>query len=436
MKPLALLTMLLLLAPATGSAQLLQSLPPVPAIGDPLGDVSRVLPETLDRMQRVPRAVRRLAEDRLGRLDALVRANPGRIERDDRGDPARAGEVIVDDPDDELIAAVGANDFRLIERGTIGDLGIGYARFAVPAHRSLADAVRAMRRIAGKRDVSADQLHFQSGAVSAPVLNKHPAPTSAQSDGRFAIGMIDGGVSLAAGLAGSVSRRGFASGAPIASNHGTAVASLLLGNIRIRGAAIGKALAAADVYGSDPAGGSAVAIAKALAWLSAEHVPVTVISLVGPSNPLLARVMKAVQARGMIVVAAVGNDGTAAPPAYPASYPGVIAVTAVDRRDRALIEAGHARHLDYAAPGADMLAANARGEAVAVRGTSFAAPFVAARIASHYSSADQKDVRSALEAVDHEARDLGPRGADARYGRGLLCGVCRTVSELNSRRRD
>ena len=53
-------------------------------------------------------------------------------------------------------------------------------------------------------------------------------------------------------------------------------------------------------------------IAKALAWLADERVPVVTISLVGPANPLLARVVAAAQARGVILVAAVGNDGPAA----------------------------------------------------------------------------------------------------------------------------
>ncbi len=43
-----------------------------------------------------------------------------------------------------------------------------------------------------------------------------------------------------------------------------------------------------------------------------------------------------------MIVAAVGNDGPSARPAYPASYPGVLAVTGVDGRNRALIEAGRA----------------------------------------------------------------------------------------------
>ena len=81
------------------------------------------------------------------------------------------------------------------------------------------------------------------------------------------------------------------------------------------------------------------------------------------------------------IVAAVGNDGPAAPPQYPASYPGVVAVTGVDARGRALPEAGKASHLDFAAPGADMAAALPGQGYAKVRGTSFAAPFATARLA-------------------------------------------------------
>jgi hypothetical protein len=68
-----------------------------------------------------------------------------------------------------------------------------------------------------------------------------------------------------------------------------------------------------------------------------------------------------------------------------------------------------------------MLAANAAGAAVRVRGTSFAVPFVAARIARAYPALDPARRAAALSAVDREAERLG-----TRYGRGLVCFVCRT----------
>ena len=142
------------------------------------------------------------------------------------------------------------------------------------------------------------------------------------------------------------------------------------------------------------------------------------ISLVGPKNPVLERAISA-RARGVVVVAAVGNDGPL-PRAYPASYDGVVAVTAVDGKRHALIEAGRALHLDYAAPGADIRAINAKGKRIRVRGTSFATPLVAARLARALQKGG--DWR---EAIDREAVDLGRKGVDPVFGRGLVCGDCR-----------
>jgi subtilisin family serine protease len=201
-------------------------------------------------------------------------------------------------------------------------------------------------------------------------------------------------------------------GGPSPSDHATAIASLL------RAGGVTRILSA-DVYGKDPAGGNALAMAQALDWFAREKVPVVSVSLVGPRNLLLERAIAAASARGMTIVAAVGNDGPAAPPAFPASYPSVLAITGVDGRERALIEAGHALHLDYAAPGADMKAPNVQGRDGAVRGTSYAVPFVAARAAAAVDGGGP--VRTALDA---EVRDLGRKGPDDLYGRGLICGNC------------
>ncbi len=175
----------------------------------------------------------------------------------------------------------------------------------------------------------------------------------------------------------------------------------------------------ADVYGSDPAGGNALAIVRALGWLASSGCKLVTISLVGPRNAVLERAIRQAQRRGIVIVAAVGNDGPAAPPAYPASYDAVVAVTGVDRKGRALIEAGRALHVDYAAPGAEVHAINARGRPVSLRGTSFATPLVAIRLADALARGGDWQAR-----LDREARDLGPRGEDKRFGRGLLCEQC------------
>ncbi|MDG2534241.1 S8 family serine peptidase [Sphingomonas sp. HITSZ_GF] len=389
-------------------AQLLPQLPALP------GRATSVLETVGDRAETLAGNVARQLEDaRRAAVTTLVRQNPDRIALDPEGFPARAGEVVVDDPSDALLGAAAAKGYRLIERQDV--LGVGFARLEAPRGRSLKQAIRELRRL-GAREVTADQLHAQSGSVPAA-----PAPV-AQGSGVL-VGVIDGGVS------GASLSAGFATGAPRANDHGTAVASLIAGAGAVRGGLPGARIASADVYGADPAGGNATAIAKAIGWMVQNRVSVVTISLTGPANPLLARVIAAAQARGVVIVAAVGNNGPAAPPAYPASYPGVIAVTGIDGRGRALIEAGRAAHLDYAAPGADMLAMAGSGRTMRVRGTSFAAPFVAAVIARFYPAPAPASIGAAIARVDREARDAGSRGPDRSYGRGVLCEPCRTPAK-------
>jgi len=172
-------------------------------------------------------------------------------------------------------------------------------------------------------------------------------------------------------------------------------------------------------------------VADAFAWLARERVPVINISLVGPANGLLEQLIRLVTARGHIVVAAVGNDGPGAPPLYPAAYPAVVAVTAVDaRRRRVLIEACRGKHVDFAAPGADMAAAGLNAEFALVRGTSFAAPIAAGLFARQLTQIDRARAASVVAALTSQAVDLGVRGPDKVYGNGLLGGELRPSPDL------
>ncbi|GAO40674.1 peptidase S8 family protein [Sphingomonas changbaiensis NBRC 104936] len=401
MKRIAILAILL---PGAAFAQL--GLPP---IGGVLQGVERTLPRVGDLP--VVNAARGLVRARVDRLQDLVARFPRDLELDPQGNPAVRGELLLTGASDTRIAAAEAAGFRVLERGTVEGADVPFVRLAVPDGQSLGSALKRLRKIAPEAEASANALHFESGIAAGG------GTALAQGGGGSGqpIGMIDGGVAAAAGVS-MAEQRGFAAGAPAPSGHGTAVASLIAGTGRVRGAAPDAPLVVADIYGRDPKGGNALALAKALGWMAEKGVRAVTVSLVGPANPLVAATVRAVQGKGVTIVAAVGNDGPAAPPAYPASYPGVIAVTAVDGRNRPLIEAGRALHLDFAAPGADMLAASADGGARPVRGTSFAAPLVAGRLARTGSVA----------ALVREARDLGPHGPDKSYGRGLVCGDCRT----------
>lgn len=399
-----------LLAGPPAVAQLVPAVPHLPAPLSPdriLGRVDDALESTTDRVAQRLEAIRRSTAAK------LVRAYPDRIALDPDGNPARAGEVLADDPDETLTATLLAKGYTFLAREEV--LGVRYARLGVPHGRSLGQAIRELRKL-GASGVTADQLHATSGSVPAM-----PAP--ADAGGGTVVGVIDGGV------AGATFRAGFAGGAPRDSDHATAVAALISGAGIVRGGLPGARIASADVYGTDPAGGNATAIARAIGWIVEHRVSVVTISLTGPANPVLGKVIAAAQARGTAIVAAVGNNGPAAPPAYPASYPGVIAVTGVDARGRVLIEAGRAGHLDYAAPGADMRAMTANGRTMRVRGTSFAAPLVAATLARFYPAASAGQLQAAIAKVDAVARDAGARGADPVFGRGIVCEPCRTPAQ-------
>jgi minor extracellular protease Epr len=387
------------------------SLPPLGGVVDNLGRTTTDLTgEARGIATDTAATVRNLADARVERLDNLVRRNPDRLEMTRVG-PAVRGEIVAIDPDPATLTALEAAGFVRREGERTDALGLTAIPFAVPSGWSVDRALSRLRRIARGGAFAANVLYEPSGAAG---LSTSGAKMQSGAGTGVPIGIVDGGVATHPALRGPIYQRGFVQGAPRSSAHGTAVASLIAGQGLVRGAAPGATLLVADIYGADPAGGNALALVRALAWLAGQRARVVAMSLVGPANPLVERAITAARARGMFIIAPVGNDGRAAPNAYPASYPGVIAVTGVDGRGRVLIEAGRATHLDYAAPGADMAAAGMRG-LVAVRGTSFAVPLVAGRLAQHLDRADP------LAALDAEAR----RGRGV--GRGVVCGDCRTV---------
>ena len=156
----------------------------------------------------------------------------------------------------------------------------------------------------------------------------------------------------------------------------------------------------------------------ALGWAAAKKPAVVTISLVGPRSTAVERAIAALQKSGTKVVAAVGNDGPLAPNAYPASYSGVISVTGIDGNSAALMEAGSAEHIDFAAPGANLVAAVPGDGYMAVRGTSFAVPLVAGRLALAGS-------------VVRLAREASP--GKGNVGLGVVCAKCGLAPEAISK---
>jgi hypothetical protein len=179
------------------------------------------------------------------------------------------------------------------------------------------------------------------------------------------------------------------------------------------------ALYSASIFGLDADSqpvASATSFVAALNWLAANDVATINVSLSGPPDRLMELAVARAQQLGMRLVAAVGNDGTNGVPRYPAAYPGVVGVTAVDQDDRALAAGNRGSFVALAAPGVDILVPGQPGSGATPMdrletGTSFAVPYVTTALAAFGNNVD-----SMLAA----ARDLGAPGVDPIYGHGLV----------------
>jgi hypothetical protein len=132
---------------------------------------------------------------------------------------------------------------------------------------------------------------------------------------------------------------------------------------------------------------------------------------------------------GRIVVFAAGNEGQAEPtfPARFAADPAAdglaIAVGAVDADEQLASfsnEAGSTRDHYLVAPGVNILAPAVGGGAALVSGTSFAAPHVSGAAALVLQAAPFLSAAEVVELLLDSATDLGARGTDPIYGRGLV----------------
>lgn len=160
-------------------------------------------------------------------------------------------------------------------------------------------------------------------------------------------------------------------------------------------------------------------ILDALDWTASQDVRVINMSFVGPSNDLLELACKTARARGIVLVAAAGNNGPKAPYGYPAAYGSVIAVTATDENDRLMQQANRGAYVYVAAPGVDMLAPVPGGTDL-VTGTSFASAIVSGAIADLLHARPDASAAWVEKTLASTASDLGAKGRDNDFGYGLI----------------
>lgn len=200
-------------------------------------------------------------------------------------------------------------------------------------------------------------------------------------------------------------------------NHGTSVTGLLAGVGSMRGMAPGSKVFHARAFENGHS--SMDVILDALDWAASKDVRIVNMSFVGPQNDLLEAACGNARARGMILVAAAGNNGPGAPYGYPAAYDGVIAVTATDEADAIMPRANRGSYVYVAAPGVNVIAPVGGGSDL-VTGTSFAAAVVSGAIANLLHENPDYSAEWIEAVLAETAGDLGAKGRDEDFGFGLI----------------
>jgi len=342
------------------------------------------------------------------------------------------GEVVVANAPEDFEFTASLSGFRTLEKLEFKALRINLLRLATPASMTVPDAVALLSsRYPGVLIDANHQFRLQRGDAGESEARAAIGWTDIDPacGAGLRIGMIDTPVDVThAALAGQkVTYKSFIlpKRVPAPGDHGTAIAAMLVGKPDSQG--FGGLLPAAEllagnIFTYNDTGGEAadvVAMLKALDWLSAEKVQVVNLSMAGSDNRIMHHAITQAAARGMILVAAVGNWGTEDTPAYPAAYDESIGVTAVDSQSSIYSYANRGVYVAFAAPGVQIWTA-VPGGGKFQSGTSFAAPYLTAKIASEIAASPGASAEYFREFLSRDAVDLGVPGKDKVFGWGLV----------------
>ncbi|AEV87601.1 peptidase [Actinoplanes sp. SE50] len=166
--------------------------------------------------------------------------------------------------------------------------------------------------------------------------------------------------------------------------------------------------------------------AKGIVWAADHGANVINMSLGGTDrSSAISDAVTYARGKGVVVVAAAGNDRAAGSPAnYPGADDGVIAVAATDSGDTVAAYSNAGGYVDVAAPGSAILstyptALGASGYA-SMSGTSMATPHVAAVAALLLAAKPGLTPDQVQTALETSAADLGTAGRDDDYGYGRV----------------
>ena len=308
--------------------------------------------------------------------------------------------------------------------------------FRIGGGRSEAAVLAALQRDARVRLVQLNQRYSHSQGASqrvAAIPQYGPRSVGLPEAHQLALGrkvtvaVIDSKVDAAhPDLKGAVVRSYDAAGGADAAPdfHGTAVAGIIRGRGIVEGVAPEAEILAVRAFWTRRPGAlpetDSYTLLAAVDWAVGNGAKVLNMSFTGSRDAALQEALEAANRKGVVLIAAAGNKGPRAAPAFPAAYPGVIAVTAIDEADRRYEHANRGGYIAVAAPGVDILAPVERGRHSYLSGTSFAAAYVSGIAALLLERNPGLDAAGLAALLASGADDLGPAGRDDDFGAGRV----------------
>jgi len=170
-------------------------------------------------------------------------------------------------------------------------------------------------------------------------------------------------------------------------------------------------------------------IANGITWAADNGAKVINLSLGGSaSSQTLQNAVNYAVGKGVVIVAAAGNNGNSLP-FYPASYSNVVSVAATDSNDHRASSSNYGSWVTIAAPGVSILSAYQGGYAY-LSGTSMATPFVSGVTGLIWSQHPTWTVTQVVNKLESSADKITGTGTYWKYGRLDACNAvdCTSVT--------
>lgn len=166
--------------------------------------------------------------------------------------------------------------------------------------------------------------------------------------------------------------------------------------------------------------GSTYSVAQGIIWATDHGAKVMNLSLGNYADSgFLHDAVQYAYDKDVALIAASGNDNSEQP-GYPAAYPEVFAVAAIDSQNEKAPFSNYGDYIDVTAPGVTIASTYPNNQYAALSGTSMASPHVTALAALIRSANPNLKNTDVYEIMRQSAQDLGDKGHDKYFGYGVI----------------